>query len=206
MRDRLDKILISSFGSCSCDTQKIWEESDHYFPTNKTLRKKKRKKKFRPSKPFHHFPCYRVTSITFSDFEGLRDMWLTNWTKWYSIANSAGIDHIFEWAMSSSYPLPATAYTQTSIPLHQTPSRSSRGSFPSSGMYTSLILWTNLQFVWTDLNTLLQNTLLDTLPLTIQLSPNLRHPLDALEYLETHLFFPKPLGNESKCQSVPSRH
>ena len=38
-------------------------------------------KKFRPSKPFRHFPGYRVTSVTSSEFEGLRDAWLTNWTK-----------------------------------------------------------------------------------------------------------------------------
>ena len=74
-RDQLDEILVSSFGSCSRDMQNFWEASDHkyiFLPTNKTLTRKK-KKKIRPSKPFRHFPCYRVTSVTFSEFEGLRD-------------------------------------------------------------------------------------------------------------------------------------
>jgi len=34
--------------------------------------------------------------------------------------------------MSSAYPLPATAYTQSTIPLPQTPSKRSRGTFPVS--------------------------------------------------------------------------
>ena len=76
-RDRLDEILFSSFGSCSHDMQKFWEELDHnyiiYPPIRPLEKKKKKEKKIQPSKPFCHFPCYRVTSVTFSEFEGLCD-------------------------------------------------------------------------------------------------------------------------------------
>lgn len=96
--------------------------------------------------------------------------------------------------MSSANSLPVTAYTQTPIPLPQTPSKRSRGFIPESGM-SNLILQTNLHFVCTDLNTILQNTLLHIFPLTIRLHLNLKPPLDALEYTQTHLFFLKPRGN-----------
>ena len=45
---------------------------------------------------------------------------------------------------------------------------------------------------------MLQDTVPPTDVSTIQLFPNRRHPLDTLQSLETHLFFPKPPENEKE--------